>query len=389
MFLRTMFTELVSLAKQYPVVSVMGPRQSGKTTLTKSVFSNKAYVNLEIPDQRLAAQNDPKAFLDQFPDGAVLDEIQRVPVLLSYIQAIVDEKKICGMFILTGSHQLELHEAISQSLAGRVGLLTLYPLTQNELRQAGFELGLDDQIYHGFYPGIYSNNLNPTQAYRFYVQTYLEKDVRQISEIKNLNAFQNFMKLCAGRVGQLIDYVSLSNEVGVSANTIKNWISILEASYIVFRLKPYFENFGKRIIKSPKLYFTDVGLAAYLLDIQNPSHVTRDPLRGFLVENLSIMELYKYRHNRGLDPNIYFYRDSQKNEIDVIIKQGHLLTPIEIKSAQTFDKSFLKGINYFRKIVGDRINQSYLIYAGDIKQTIADTQLLNYKNITNIYENIE
>lgn len=389
MYLRTMLPELLSLAKQYPVVSVMGPRQSGKTTLVKNAFSNKAYANLEIPDQRLAAQSDPKGFLNQFPQGAVLDEIQRVPELLSYIQAIVDENKVPGMFILTGSHQLELHEAISQSLAGRVGLLSLYPLTQNELRQAGFELELADQIYHGFYPGVYSDNLNPTQAYRFYMQTYLEKDVRQISQIQNLMLFQNFVKLCAGRIGQIIDYASFSNEIGVSANTIKNWISVLEASYIIIRLKPYFENFGKRIIKSPKLYFTDVGLAAYLLDIQKPSHVARDPLRGYLIENLSIMELCKYCHNRGREPNIYYYRDSQKNEVDIIIKHGHQLIPVEIKSAQTFDKSFLKGIKYFKKLTKDRVKRSYLVYSGNIKQSISDIQLLNYRDITSIYEDIE
>lgn len=388
MYLRTMLTELLDLAQQYPVVSVLGPRQSGKTTLVKSAFSNKPYVNLEQPDLRLAAQSDPKGFLDQYPEGAVLDEIQRVPELLSHIQVIVDEKKVHGQFILTGSHQLQLHEAISQSLAGRIGLLNLYPLTQNELRQAGFELTLDDQIYHGFYPGVYNDNLNPTQAYRFYTQTYLEKDVRQISQIQNLMQFQNCMKLCAGRIGQILDYASLSNEVGVSANTIKSWISVLEASYIVIRLKPYFENFGKRIIKSPKLYFTDVGLAAYLLDIQNPSHVARDPLRGYLIENLSVMELCKYRNNRGLDPNIYYYRDSQKNEVDVIIKQGHQLIPVEIKSAQTFDRSFLKGINYFKKLAGDRVDQSYLVYSGDITQTVSGTQLLNYKNISRIYEEL-
>lgn len=388
MFLRTMSTELFTLAQQYRVVTVMGPRQSGKTTLVRSVFSDKPYANLEMPDQRLLAQTDPRGFLDQYPDGAILDEIQRVPQLLSYIQVIVDEKDKSGMFILTGSHQLELHEAISQSLAGRTGLLNLYPLTQNEVKQAGFNFDLDDQLYHGFYPGIYKDNLNPTQAYRFYVQTYLEKDVRQLSEIRNLIQFQNFMKLCAGRIGRTIDYASMSNEVGVAANTIKNWISVLEASYIIIRHKPYFENFGKRIIKSPKLYFTDVGLAAYLLDIENPKQLTRDPLRGFLVENLAVMELYKYRHNRGLEPHLYFFRDSEQNEVDIIIKHGNFLTPVEIKSAKTFDTSFLRGVNYFKKLVGDRINNSYLVYSGDQSQVISGVRLINYRNINEIYEEI-
>lgn len=389
MYPRTMTTELISLAGQYPVVSVMGPRQSGKTTLVKSTFPAKPYANLEVPDLRLLAQTDPKGFLSQYPNGAILDEIQRTPELLSYIQDIVDNKKISGLYILTGSHQIELHEAISQSLAGRVGLLSLFPLTQSELRNAGIELDLDDQIYHGFYPGIYSDQLNPTQAYRFYVQTYLEKDVRQISNIQNLIQFQNFMKLCAGRIGRLIDYASLSNEVGVSANTIKNWMSVLEASYIIIRLKPYFENFGKRTTKSPKLYFTDVGLAAYLLDIQNPSQLSRDPLRGNLVENLVVMELYKYRHNRGLDPNMYFYRDSHQNEIDILIKHGHLLTPIEVKSAKTFDTSFLKGIKHLINLIPDRIKDSYLVYTGDIKQSVSNVHLLNYKEVNSIFNNIK
>lgn len=389
MYLRTMTEQMLALSHQYPVVSVMGPRQSGKTTLVRNTFSNKPYINLEQPDQRLAAQTDPAGFLGQLPEGAILDEIQRAPELLSYIQVIVDEAKTKGLFIITGSHQIELHQAVSQSLAGRVGLLNLLPLTQNELCSAGIELDIDDQIYHGFYPGIYRDALNPTQAYRFYVQTYLEKDVRQISEIKNLMQFQNFMKLCAGRIGQILDYTALSNEVGVSANTIKHWISILEASYIIILVKPYFENFGKRVIKSPKLYFTDVGLAAYLLDILNPTHIKRDPLRGNLIENLILIELYKYRLNRALDPNIYFYRDNQQNEVDIIIKHGHSLTPIEIKSAQTFTSSFLKGLNYFKKLVGERASLSYLVYTGALQQMINGVQLLNYRHTSQIYEDLD
>jgi len=388
MYLRTMATELSDLARDYRVVSVMGPRQSGKTTLVKHVFSDKAYANLEEPDQRLLAQTDPRGFLDQFPDGAIIDEVQRVPELLSYIQPIVDEQDKPGMFILTGSHQIELHEAVSQSLAGRVGLLDLYPLTLNELTQAGIELDLDDQIYHGFFPRIYQKNLNPTKAYRNYVQTYLEKDVRQISEIKNLVQFQNFMKLCAGRIGRVIDYTSLGNDLGLSGNTIKHWLSILEASYVIFRLTPYFENFGKRIIKAPKLYFTDVGLACYLLDINQASQVSRDPLRGFLVENLAILELCKHRQNRGQDPNLYYYLDSHKNEVDVIIKQADKLTAVEIKAAKTFNKGFLKGLKFYKELVGDRFKAGYLVYSGDLSQSIGDMKLINYRDVTKIYDDI-
>ncbi|MES2212312.1 MAG: DUF4143 domain-containing protein, partial [Pseudomonadota bacterium] len=213
----------------------------------------------------------------------------------------------------------------------------------------------------------------------------LEKDVRHISQIQNLVQFQNFIKLCAGRIGQVVDYSALSNEIGVSANTIKNWMSVLEASYIIFRLTPYFENFGKRIIKAPKLYFTDVGLATYLLDIENPKQLARDPLRGFLIENMCILELLKYRTNLALEPHLYYYRDSHQNEVDLIVKQGNKLIPIEIKSAQTFDKSFLKGLNYFRALAGDRVEKGYLIYTGEKSQSIQGFDLLHYKDITTIY----
>jgi len=386
MYSRTISSELIATAQQYPVMGIMGPRQSGKTTVVLATFPDKPYVNLEEPDVRLLAQTDPRGFLDNYPEGAILDEIQRAPELLSYIQVIVDKLKINGMYIITGSHQLELHEAISQSLAGRIGLLNLYPMTLNELSKANIELGLNAQILHGFYPRIYHENLNPTKAYRNYFQTYIEKDVRKISDIKNLILFQTFIKLCAGRIGQVLDYASLSNDVGVSSNTIKHWISILEASYIVFRLQPYFENFGKRLIKAPKLYFTDVGLATYLLNIENLSQVERDPLRGYLIENLVILELLKYRYNRGLDSNLYYFRDSHGNEVDVIIKQGNELIPIEIKSAKTYTRGFLKGLNYFKKIAGDRVQRSYLIYTGEQEQMVHDVQLMNYRRTTDIYQ---
>lgn len=385
MYTRALAFELEALSGDYPIVSVMGPRQSGKTTLVRQTFPDKPYVNLEAPDERLLAATDPRSFLDRYPDGAILDEIQRVPTLLSYIQTIVDERKKNGLYVITGSHQFELHEAISQSLAGRVGLLTLLPMTISELAQGDIELNLDQQLCHGFFPRIYSDHLNPTKAYRNYVQTYLEKDVRTLSDIKNILQFQTFLKLCAGRIGQIFDYASVSNDLGVSAHTVKHWLSILEASYIVVRLKPYFENFGKRLIKSPKLYFTDVGLACYLLDIENETHIARDPLRGSLIENLVILELMKYRYNRGLEPNLYFYRDSQKNEIDVIIKQGHELIPIEIKAAKTFNSDFLKGLKFLKKLVSTRVHKGYVIYTGEQQQGIEDFQLLNYKNATDVF----
>lgn len=385
LYQRTIREELLQLAKDYPVVSVVGPRQSGKTTLVRDAFDGMPYVNLEEPDQRLLASSDPRQFLERFAAGGVIDEIQLVPELLSYIQVMVDDADKPGLFILTGSHQIQLHHAMTQSLAGRVGILNLFPLTINELRASGVELSLEEHLYHGFYPRIHRDQLNPSKVYRNYVQTYVEKDVRAISNIKDLILFQNFMKLCAGRIGQILDYESLGNDLGVSGKTVKHWISMLEASYIIFRLKPYFENFGKRVIKSPKLYFTDVGLATYLLDIERPEQIERDPMRGYLTENLVIMELNKYRYNRGLEPNLYYYRDNHKNEIDVIIKQAHQLIPIEIKSAKTFSQSFLKGLKFLHQLAGERVTTGYVVYAGDITQKIDIFELINFKNAWQVY----
>ncbi len=386
MYNRTIEAELLDTAKHYPVVGLMGPRQSGKTTAVRRYFADMPYENLEVPEVRLLAQTDPRAFLDRHPNGMIIDEIQYAPDLLSYIQDIVDNKKVNGMYVITGSHQIELHEAVSQSLAGRIGLLNLYPMTLDELQRANFSMDIDTQIYHGFYPRIYSEQLNPTKAYRNYLQSYIEKDVRRISDIKDLVQFQLFMKLCAGRVGQVLEYSSLSNELGISIHTVKHWLSILEASYIIHRLQPYFENFGKRIIKSSKLYFSDVGLVSYLLGIESPSQIERDPLRGYLVENLVVNELMKYRYNRGLDPNLYYFRDSNKNEVDIIVKQGNELIPIEVKSAKTYTRGFIRGLTYFKKLTEERVRRSYLVYTGDQTQMIGDVKLINYRNITDVYQ---
>lgn len=380
MFKRDISTELQSLANDYPVVTVIGPRQSGKTTLVRQVFPTKAYASLEDPDTRALAASDPRGFLERFPQGGVLDEIQRAPDLLSYIQTIADEKEEKGLFILTGSHQLELHQAITQSLAGRTALLTLLPMSLKELTQAGFHLPLDQAILKGGYPRIFKDHLDPTKAYRNYFQTYVERDLRQLIQLKDLSQFERFIRICAGRVGQEINLQQIGGEVGISSHTVKEWISILEASFIVLRLQPYFENFGKRLTKSSKLYFCDVGLATYLLGIENETQISRDPLRGHLVENLILLELIKTRVNRGLDPQLYYYRDVQKNEVDVIFKQGHDLIPIEIKASRTYHSEFLRSIQFFQKLVGDRAPKGYLIYSGDQEQKIGSIQLINYKN---------
>jgi predicted AAA+ superfamily ATPase len=379
MFKREIANELRAAAKEYPVVTVTGPRQSGKTTVVQALFPEKKYANLEEPDTREFATLDPRGFLERFPEGAILDEIQRTPQLLSYIQAIVDKTKQKGMYILTGSHQLELHQAITQSLAGRTALLKLLPLSLTELAKADIDLTLDEYLLNGFFPRIYNDKLNPTKAYRNYFQTYVERDVRQLIQIKDLSTFQRFMKLCAGRVGQILNAHSLSGDVGVSSHTISEWLSLLEASFIIIRLQPYFENFGKRIIKSPKLYFTDVGLATYLLDIETTQQINRDPLRGALVENLVILELYKARLNQGLDPQLYYFRDNHQHEIDVIFKKSQQLIPIEIKASKTIANDFFKGLDYFSELVGTRCHEGFLVYGGEQQQRIEKFKVINYK----------
>ncbi|MEI8365198.1 MAG: ATP-binding protein [Parachlamydiaceae bacterium] len=379
MFKREIESEIKDLAQGYPVITVLGPRQSGKTTLVRQVFPHKPYANLEDVDTRNLAQDDPRGFLMRYPEGAILDEIQRVPALLSYIQTIVDEQDKKGFFILTGSHQMELHQAISQSLAGRTALLTLLPMSMQELTMSHINFSLNSLLINGGYPRIYKDSLDPTKAYRNYFQTYVERDLRQLINVKDLMQFERFVRICAGRIGQILNMEGVGGEVGVSSHTVKEWISILEASFILFRLPPYFENFGKRIIKSPKVFFTDVGLASYLLGIENETQMQRDPLRGHLVENLVVLELLKWRLNHGLDPQLYYYRDTQKNEVDVIFKQGSHLIPIEIKSSQTYHSDFLKQLKFFQKLVGERAPRGYLIYAGTQEQQIDTIRLMNFK----------
>lgn len=378
MFKRTASGEIEELAQDYPVVTVLGPRQSGKTTLVQYLFPNKPYVNLEAPDIQQMASLDPRGFLNQYPQGAVLDEIQRVPELLSYIQIIVDASNLKGMFILTGSHQLEIHQAITQSLAGRTAVLTLLPMSLQELSNAGIKLSLDEALLKGGYPRIFKDSLDPTKAYRNYFQTYVERDLRQLIHVKDLNQFQRFVTICAGRIGQLLNMESIGNDIGISSKTIKEWISILEASFVLFRLQPYFENFGKRIIKAPKIYFYDVGLATYLLGISNTEQLFRDPLRGHLVENLVVLELIKDRLNKGLDPQLYYFRDAHGHEVDLLFQSGRELLPIEIKATETFHRDFFKNIDFFRNLAKERCGVGTLIYAGKQEQTGKTHRILNY-----------
>ncbi len=383
MFRRVLTHYIQDLAKKYPIVTLLGPRQSGKTTLMRSAFPERQYVNLEDAENRALATLDPKSFLEGLPNGAILDEVQRVPHLLSYLQVLVDEKEEKGFFLLTGSHQAELHSAISQSLAGRTALLRLLPLSMQEIREAKIEDSLDQVILKGGYPRIYKDNLPVINAYSSYFQTYIERDVRQILQIKDMLVFERFIKLVASRIGQVVNYTSLAADVGVSAVTIKEWISVLEATYILFRLEPYFENFGKRVIKSPKLYFNDTGLACYLLGIETIEQLTKDSFYGNLFENWVILELRKARYNQALDPRFYFYRDVLGKEVDLLIQQGGRLIPIEIKSSSTFSSSFLKGLHYFHAQAPERAERGAVIYKGNQTQKIGDFQLLTAENCAN------
>ncbi len=374
-------SRLKSLVDKYPVVTITGPRQSGKTTLCRKVFPEEDYVNLEAPDERQFALEDPRAFLNNLQDGAILDEIQRTPDLLSYIQPMVDEDYIPGKFILTGSQQFNIREALSQSLVGRTAVLTLLPFDWNEV---GYYLDLsnpDSLILHGFYPRLHDMRINPTQAIADYFETYVQRDVRQLLQIRQATIFEKFVRLCAGRVGQLLNLQSLGNETGISHTTAREWISILEASYIIFQLPPWHANISKRLIKTPKIYFWDVGLAAYLLGLEEEKQVARDPLRGNLFENMVIAEIFKQHYRLNRRPRLCFYRDSTGNEVDLILERGNQLFLIEIKSGQTVTKMFFQGLNRFAGVAGDRIQGEIVIYGGAKHQQRTDWRVWPVKDL--------
>jgi len=381
---RTIQKELVDLMLHYPVVTITGPRQSGKTTLARMTYPDYHYCNLENPEIRNLAMEDPNAFFSQFRTPLIIDEIQRVPALLSFIQGHVDERHDHGLYLLTGSQQFSMNEAITQSLAGRTALLTLLPLSMVELSDAGFVIDRDQIIHTGFLPGIYDKGLDPFKANRNYFQTYVERDLKQLSHIRNLTNFERFMRVLAGRIGQILNLSSISNDLGVSSTTLSEWVSLLEASFIVFRIYPYYENFGKRQIKSPKLYFSDTGLVSYLLGIETPEQVSRDPLIGNLFENLVVVEALKTRLNRGMDPAIYFFRDNNGNEVDIIYKKHQDLIPIEIKSAMTYQRKLAKGIEFFQRIT-KKASNGYLIYAGEMHVSNSTVEFINFKDTWKIF----
>lgn len=347
-------SKLLQLARHFRAVAILGPRQSGKTTLAKTCFPNKPYASLETPTLRQFALEDPIQFLKQYPDGAILDEIQRAPELLSWLQQNLDEDPtVRGKFVLTGSNNLLLLENITQTLAGRVAHIELLPFSVAELEAVPGSLeNIDAVLWKGGYPPVQADGIPPEDWFPMYLRTYVERDIRQIKNIENLLLFERFLSLCAGRVGQEINFSALSVEVGVDFKTIQSWVGILQASYIAFLLPPYHKNFQKRVLKTPKLYFYDTGLACSLLRISNPTMLVQHPFRGALFENFIVTELLKNRFNRGQRSNLYFWRESSGNEIDVVVDEGLRMLPIEIKSGQTIQADWLKGIKFWQKLTG-------------------------------------
>jgi len=370
---RDLSESISKIALQFPVIIITGPRQSGKTTLVQNIFPEKAYISLEDLDTREFAEQDPRGFLSQYQDGAILDEVQRVPQLFSYIQGVVDKNQKMGEWILTGSQHFLLMESVSQSLAGRAAVLQLLPFSCKEIGYSGDPFQL---IIEGFYPKVRMQKVNFNQWYKNYMKTYIERDVRSLKNISNLSKFQLFLKLCAGRIGQLLNMSSLGSECGIDNTTVRSWLSILEASFVLFLLNPYHKNFNKRLVKQPKLYFYDTGLASYLLGIKNVEEFNLHFAKGALFENFVITEILKANLNAGEEANIFFWRDNHGHEIDLVLEKSNSLMPIEIKSGKTIQNNFFDGLNYWEKLT----NQTgYLVCASDSDQA-RKHKIISWKN---------
>ncbi|MBA3752370.1 ATP-binding protein [Candidatus Dependentiae bacterium] len=373
-------------ASQFKVVAILGPRQSGKTTLVTTVFDKHRYVSLEDYDVRAYAKQDPRLFLQEYSNeqGLILDEVQHVPELLSYIQTIVDREKKNGFFILTGSQNLLINQAVSQTLAGRVALITLLPLSISELQNATMlPETIEEAVFNGSYPSIYGDHTSPEQTYSYYIRSYIERDVRDIKNITNLTLFQRFLQLCAGRTGQILNLSSLGNDLGIDHKTARSWLSVLEASYIVFLLYPYYKNFGKRVIKSPKIYFVDTGIACSLLNIRSPQELFSHYLRGGLVESYIISDLYKQYYNCDRRPSLYFWRDLQGNEIDCVIEESLFGALIEIKAGKTVTSDYFKHFSHWKNIT-ELTTKNYVIYGGADIQNRSEAMVLSWKSAGNL-----
>ena len=378
---RKIESTILEAAKYFPVITVTGPRQSGKTTMLKQIFPHLHYYSLEDLDTRSFAMEDPVRFLHLHEDGMILDEVHNYPELLSYIQGIVDEQPH-KKFVLSGSSNFALLKKVSQSLAGRSGVFELMPLSIEEVKgQIEYVDNADQLLYQGLYPAVCSCKNIPKFLYPSYVKTYLERDVRDLLNVKDMRLFNLFLKLCAGRIGSVFNASEIAGEIGVSSKTIQAWVSILQASYVVYLLPPYFENSRKRLTKSPKMYFCDTGLACTLLGIESAEQLAFDKMRGHLFENLIVVELLKRRLNEGKESNLYFYRDSNQNEVDILVNNGSSLDAIEVKSAMTYNPSFEKALLKVNEWVNPPVGKRTIIYAGTLEDDKGDIRLLNYRNM--------
>ena len=375
----------------YFSVAVFGPRQCGKTTLVKELYPNFSYANLEDMNTRALAKNDPEEFFTHFPEPVIIDEIQRVPELLSTVQVRIDKSKKKGQYILTGSQQISLKTSVSQSLAGRIAIVQMQPLSLSELKDSNIELDRDTQLVAGCMPFLFSEKGHkPFEYYRNYVQTYLEKDIAQIGAVQDLMRFENFLRLLAGRTGQLVNNSALSTEVGVSSTTIGSWLSILEASHLVYILHPWYENRTSQVVKTPKVYFCDTGLAAYLLGIETPEQMQRDPLLGKLFENLVVNEAVKARYNFGAEPELYFFRNSKGLEIDIILKENRVLNLFEVKSGKALNDDFTRNMKKFRTLYPTQVSSGAdidgtVIYSGENYDSYNDYAYLNFHQVGNCF----
>lgn len=385
MIARQLGEKAQQLFGQFPALMITGPRQSGKTTLIRSLFSELPYVSLEEPDIRQRALEDPRSFLKNYPNGAVLDEVQRVPNLFSYLQGIIDSNADCH-FVLSGSQHFLLMEQVTQSLAGRVAILQLLPLSLLEMKNAELPLSsVEETMFTGGYPRIFNQEITPYDFHTSYLQTYVERDVRQLRQVSDLDLFVRFIRLCAGRIGQLLNVHSLASDVGISTPTAQAWLSVLQTSHIIFLLQPHFKNFNKRLVKTPKLYFTDTGLACNLLGIEKAEQLTSHFLRGGLFENLIILELLKNRYNQGKKSNLYFWRDNHGREVDCLVENIDRFKAIEIKSSQTTNSAFFDGLNFWKDLTADATESMSVVFGGDISIQAAKGDYISWRNLERLF----
>ena len=392
MIYRDITEELLIAAKIFPAVAILGPRQSGKTTLVQSVFKQHNYVSLEDLDMRLIANEDPRKFLNDYKNnyGLILDEIQHAPGLLSYIQTMVDAEKRKGYFIITGSQNLLVNQAVTQTLAGRISILTLLPLSISELRRAQLlPNSIEEAVFNGSYPMVYNENFAPGKLYANYIRSYIERDVRDLKNIFDLSLFQKFLQLCAGRVGQTLNYSTLANDCGIDQKTAQSWIALLEATYVIFLLQPYYKNISKRLAKSPKLYFIDTGIVCNLLSIKTAAELSLHFAKGGLVESFLIADFYKQYCNIDQRPSLYFWRDYEGNEVDCVVERALELFPIEIKAGHTISKDYFKQFTYWQGVINGPIDNNFVIYGGNQDASWSNAKVLSWQNSGDLILSIE